>query len=172
MAESDKREPISFDFLYESLGLTKSGGTSTGPDEAALQPSDFHVNQAWILFRLLEKPFPTVDAGEIDILALMDAASTCILNQVTVRAGHPIAQIDAKRLLTHFTNVEPPPYPAKSLYVPTNLNVPALLVEAERLRMRITRVHEDLLLPFIGEARASVGERFSNLPSSQGGPRR
>jgi len=44
-----------------------------------LQPSEFHVNEAWIVFRLNDAPISTETDGDFNVIAVMDAASCFIL---------------------------------------------------------------------------------------------
>ena len=47
----------------------------------------FEINEAWIVFRLNEQPIPTEQDGDLDFLALMDAASRYILGVTPVAVG-------------------------------------------------------------------------------------
>lgn len=165
LAEQAQRDPISYDFLYAALGLAAPTSPPLDPSSSdVLQPFNFQVNEAWVAFRVMEEPVPTTDAGEVNVIALMDAGSECILSYSPERVGMAMTQLEARRLLTQFPFVAPPPpRPARTLYVPTTLEAPALLAEAARLGMRLIPVHEDALLPIIGEARAGMGAHFASV---------
>ena len=52
-----------------------------------LHPSQFEVNQTWIVFQINTTPIPTESEGDFDCVALMDAASCFILSQTLAAAG-------------------------------------------------------------------------------------
>lgn len=124
-----------------------------------LHPSQFHVNEAWIAFKLNDAPIRTDRDGDFNFIALMDAASCFILSSapVSVSAAEP-SKLEAKRLLTEGqAHKEQLP---KTLFIPSDQPAHFLTVEAERQGITVVRVPEDQLLLFIGEARDSFRERF------------
>jgi hypothetical protein len=52
-----------------------------------LDPQQFEVGEAWIAFRLNSAPIRTERDGDFNCVALMDAASCCILGSELVPAG-------------------------------------------------------------------------------------
>ena len=124
-----------------------------------LHPNQFEVDEAWIAFRLNDKPIHTEQAGDFHFFALMDAASCFILCSapVSVRESEP-GELEAKRLLTQgkaHKNRLP-----KTLFIPSEHRSKALSTEAERQGISVVRVAEDELALFIGEAREGFRERF------------
>ena len=65
-----------------------------------LEPSQFQVNEAWIVFRLNESPVSTEADGDFNVLALMDAASCYMLGTEFIRteSSEP-SQLESSRLL-------------------------------------------------------------------------
>jgi hypothetical protein len=124
-----------------------------------LHPNQFQVNEAWIVFKLNDDPIHTELDGDLDFLALMDAASCFILSSVPVvaKAEEP-NQIESRRLLregrSHKKQLP------RTLFIPTEQQAQSLVNEAERSGINVVRVEEYQLLVFIGEARESFRERF------------
>ena len=124
-----------------------------------LHPNQFQVNEAWIAFKLNDEPIHTELDGDLDFLALMDAASCFILSSVPVdaKAAEP-NQIESRRLLkegrSHKKQLP------RTLFIPTEQQAQSLVAEAERSGINVVRVEEYQLLVFIGEARESFRERF------------
>lgn len=130
-----------------------------------LQPNQFHVNEAWIAFKLNDVPIHTEGDGDFDFVVLMDAASCFIVSSSPVPAS--IAEptkIEAKRLLKQ-GQAHKQQLP-KTLYIPMEQPAKFLALEAERQGISVVRVPEEQLLIFIGEARQGFRERFG-----AGGPR-
>ena len=124
-----------------------------------LQPSQFKVNEAWIVFKLNDEPIHTVQDGDFHLLALMDAASGFLLSSAPVPAqqAEP-TQLESKRLLKE-GQAHKKRWP-KTLFVPKEQSAQFLAEEAERLGIEVVRVAEEELLPFISEAREGFMERF------------
>jgi len=124
-----------------------------------LHPSNFDVNEAWIVFRLNEAPIFTERDGDFNIIALMDAASCFILGTefVPVTSAEP-SEMGAKRLIksgkSHKNQLP------KTLYIPENQAANMLCTEAERNGVTVLRVPEEQLLVFIGEAREGLKEHI------------
>ena len=65
-----------------------------------LHPNQFQVNEAWIAFKLNDRPIRTEQDGDFDLIALMDAASCFILSSALVPAnGVEPADLESRRLL-------------------------------------------------------------------------
>lgn len=65
-----------------------------------LHPSQFEINEAWIVFRLNDAPIQVEEDGEFNCIALMDAASCFIFGTdlFPVAAAEP-TQMQLRRLL-------------------------------------------------------------------------
>ena len=124
-----------------------------------LHPTQFYVNEAWIIFKLNDAPLSTESDGDFDLIALMDAASCFILGTATLATSSAeISQLEAKRLLKKGQSHKKQ-LPSK-LFIPGALLASRFAAEAERLKLAIQRVAEVELEVFIGEARESFKERF------------
>jgi len=124
-----------------------------------LHPSEFQVNEAWIVFRLNEAPISTERDGDFSVIALMDAASCFILGVEFVPVTFAEAsEMEVKRLIksgkSHKQQLP------KMLYIPENLVADVLCTEAERNGIVVVRVPEEQLLVFIGEAREGLKEHI------------
>jgi len=132
-----------------------------------LHPNQFQVDEAWIVFKLNDEPIHTDLDGDLNLLALMDAASCFILSsvQVTVMVAEP-TQMESKRLLKEGKahKMQLP----KTLFVPTELPAQFLVAEAERVGIEVIRVEEYQLMVFIGEAREAFREYFSGGGGNRG----
>lgn len=124
-----------------------------------LQPSEFHVNEAWIAFRLNEAPISTETDGDFNVIAVMDAASCFILAAefVPVISAEP-SEMEAKRLINRGKSHKQ--QLPKTLYIPENLAADVLCTEAKRNSMAVVRVPEEQLLVFISEARQGLKEHM------------
>ena len=124
-----------------------------------LHPNQFHINEAWIAFRLNDAPIHTEADGDFNLIAFMDAASCFILSSTLVpaSAAEP-SKMEAKRLLKE-GKAHKHQLP-QTLFIPTNQAAKLLTVEAERQGITVVRVPEDQLLLFVGEAREGFRERF------------
>jgi len=124
-----------------------------------LHPNQFHVNEAWIAFKLNDAPIPTGSDGDFNFIALMDAASCFILSSasIPVSAAEP-SKMDARRLLKE-GQAHKQELP-RTLFIPVNQPANLLTVEAEHQGITVVRVPEDQLLQFVGEARESFREHF------------
>ena len=124
-----------------------------------LHPNQFHVNEAWIAFKLNDAPIRTDLDGDFNLIALMDAASFFILGSTTIRASSlEPSKMKAKRLLKE-GQAHKQQLP-KTLFIPSDQPADFLTLEAERQGITVVRVPQDQLLVFIGEARVSFSERF------------
>ena len=124
-----------------------------------LHPKQFEVNEAWVAFKLNDAPLRTDADGDLNCIALMDAASCCILGNmfVPVQDAEP-SKMAVLRLLTE-SQAHKQQLP-KTLFVPSEQFNTSLPAEAERQGITVVRVPEDQLLLFIGEARKRFKEHF------------
>jgi len=128
--------------------------------ESIFHPSQFQVNEAWIVFKLNDAPVITEVDGDFNVFALMDAASCMILGTEFVRAGSAEpSQLESKRLLIGGYSHKQQ-YPMK-LFIPTHQAADLLSAEAERNKIHVDRVPEDQLLIFISEAREGFQQHVS-----------
>lgn len=124
-----------------------------------LHPNQFYVNEAWIVFQLNDAPIRTESDGDLNFIALMDAASCFILSSAIVPASAPEpSKLEARRLLEE-AEAHKQQFP-RTLFIPRNQPANLLTVEAERQGITVIRVGEDELLPFIAEAREAFRENL------------
>lgn len=130
-------------------------------ERSVLHPNQFQVNEAWIVFKLNDRPIHTEQDGDFDFIALMDAASCFILSSVSVPA-HVVepTELESRRLLQQ--GQERKQQLPKTLFVPSGQPAQFLAAAARRKGIEVVRVEENQLLPFIGEAREGFRERFGS----------
>lgn len=122
-----------------------------------LKPSQFQVNEVWILFKLNDAPIATEADGDFNVLALMDAASCFILGTGFIRTDSTeLSQLESKRLLIAGQSHKQQ-FP-KKLIIPTNQSADILSAEAERQGITVVRALEEELSVFIREAREGFQE--------------
>ena len=115
------------------------------------EPRQFQVNEA---------PVATEADDNIDVLALMDAASCFILSTEFIRtdSAEP-SQLESKRLLmagqSHSQQLP------KKLIIPINQAADILSEEAERLGIAVARAPEEELSILVREARDGFREHVS-----------
>jgi len=124
-----------------------------------LHPSQFKVNEAWLVFQLNDIPIRTDSEGDFNCIAFMDAASCFILSNTMVPAGEPGPSKAAVGRLFKDAEAHKHELP-KTLFIPNGQFNSTLPAEAQLQGIAVVRVPEDQLLPFIGEARESFREHF------------
>jgi hypothetical protein len=124
-----------------------------------LHPSQFKVNEAWLVFRLNEMPIHIKLEGDFNCIALMDAASCFILGNTFAPAGKAEPSKMAVRRLFKEAKTHKNELP-KTLFVPSGQFNSILPAEAEGQGIAVVRVPEDQLLLFISEARESFKEHL------------
>ena len=113
---------------------------------AMLHPNQFQVNEAWIAFQLNDAPILTKSEGDFNCLALMDAASCFLLTSEFVPANVGVSEVEARRLLKNgYAHKQ---QTAKTLFIPSELRVVNLALEAQRQKISVVRVPEAQLLIF------------------------
>lgn len=123
-------------------------------------PNQFRVNEAWIVFKINDAPVVTEVDGDLNVFALMDAASCMILATEFIRADSPEpSQLESRRLLKGGQSHKQQ-FP-KKLFIPTNQAADILCSEAEQNKIVVVRVPEDQLLLLIGEAREGFQQHVS-----------
>lgn len=130
-------------------------------ERSVLHPNQFQVNEAWIAFKLNDRPIPTEQDGDFDFIALMDAASCFILSSVSVPANvDEPTELESRRLLQQ--GQERKQQLPKTLFVPSGQPTQFLAAAARRKGIEVVRVEENQLLIFIGEAREGFRARFGS----------
>jgi hypothetical protein len=126
-----------------------------------LHPNQFQVNEAWIAFKLNDRPIHTEQDGDFDFIALMDAASCFILSSAPVPANvAELTELESRRLLLQ--GQERKKQFPKTLLVPSGQPAQFLAAAARRKGIEVVCVEENQLLIFIGEAREGFRERFES----------
>lgn len=165
-AEHEQHEPARFEFLYESVGLKPTEEKPLDQYERVIRSEHFEVNEAWVVFRMFDEPVRTT-SGDVDMLALMDASSTIILNTHPIlNSNFDIGPLAAKQFLSSL-KVMSPPRPAQELLLPATLSTSELEAEARRLGMKIRHIHEDDLLAIVGDAKASFAVHMKDVISGR-----
>ena len=124
-----------------------------------LHPNQFQVNDAWIAFQINDAPIETEEDGDLDIFALMDAASCFILSSTPSRAvAGELSTLEAEGMLKE-GRAHKQELP-KTLFIPDQMAAQSLTRAAERHGITVVRVPEDQLMAFIGEVRALFREHF------------
>jgi hypothetical protein len=125
-----------------------------------LHPSQFEVGDAWIAFRLNDRPIVTLEDGSFNCVSIMDAASCyiCGAEMVPAAGDEDMSQLHARRLLQAALS-KSERYPA-TMFVPEGQFQGALATEAARKSITVVSVPESQLLVFTGEAIAGYREHM------------
>ncbi len=122
-----------------------------------LDPNQFNVNDAWLVFRLNDAPINTERDGSFNAVCLMDAASCFILATAMVPAQHrEPSELEVKRLFKTAW-AQKRQFPSK-LFVPVGQFDTAFPAQAERNGVSIVTVAESELSAFTDEARQGFKE--------------
>jgi hypothetical protein len=124
-----------------------------------LHPDQFSVNEAWIAFQLNETPIHTEADGDLNCLALMDAASCLILSSTLIPAGNAEPSTMEVRRLLKQASAHKKGLPER-LLLPNGQFTAVLPIEAERQGIAVVRVPERQLLVFVGEAQSGFEAQF------------
>ena len=125
-----------------------------------IEPGQFQVSEASIVFKLNDAPVSTEEDGDFNVLAIMDVASCYILGAEFVSTGSAEpSELESKRLI--WSGGSQKHELPRKLFIPTNLAADSLCVEAERHGIAVLRVPEEQLLVCISEAREGFKERVS-----------
>ena len=124
-----------------------------------LNPKQFEVNEAWIAFRVNRVPIRTEQDGDLNCIALMDAASCFILGMelVPATAAEP-TRLEVRRLFKSAKNHKQQ-FP-KTLFVSRGEVADQLTREATKEHIDVVCVPENELLIFTREARDGFAEHF------------
>lgn len=124
-----------------------------------LNPTQFSINEAWLVFQLNDTPINTGRDGAFNAMCLMDAASCFILatEMVSAQKSGP-SELEAKRLFkTAWSHNRQ--FPVK-VFIPRGPLESALSTQAQRHAIPVTTVSEDELAVFTREAKQSFSEHF------------
>ncbi len=129
-----------------------------------LNPNQFHVNEAWVAFKLNESPIKTERDGAFNCIGLMDAGSCFMLTFVFIseRSSEPTAE-ESKVLLEKgraLKNELP-----KTLFILKTERLPLLSAEAERQGITVVHISPDQATAFISEARDSFKKNLGGRMS-------
>jgi hypothetical protein len=127
-----------------------------------LHPTQFEVNEAWIAFRLNGAPLRTEHDGDLNCLALMDAASCFILGSEAIPATAAEPTRAQFRHLLQVAERHKQQLP-RTLFIAREDIADLIAREAEHQKIEVVRVPESELLIFIGEARQSFAEHFEGV---------
>ncbi len=122
-------------------------------------PENYAVNEAWIAFQLNTAPIKTVEDGDFNFVALMDATSRFMLSTTML----PVATTDlllmqAKKMLNDArAHKEEQPL---TLILSDDCLYQNLVKEAERRKIAILRVPRVQLDQFLAEEREIFDEEF------------
>ena len=120
-----------------------------------MHPSQFQVNEAWIIFKLNEAPIRTADAGSFNCICLMDAASCFILGNALVPVNESETFQIRQLLRTGWQHRHE--FPTR-LFVPVGQFQTSVPEEAEAQGIEVVRVPEGQLMVFIRDAREAFKE--------------
>ncbi len=125
-----------------------------------LYPSQFKVNEAWILFRLIREPIIIECDGPAICFGLMDAAS-CFMLSGTFFPGTDDKALTKKNIQELLAKgwEHKKEYPIK-LFVPEGLVTGDIKTAAQGEGIEVIYVPESQLLPIIGEAQRHFRKRF------------
>ena len=132
-------------------------------ERSVLHPNQFQVNEAWIAFRLNSVPIRTEQDGDLNCIALMDAASCFILGATLI----PVKDGDLSRAealdLMGKARRHKQQWP-RTLFIPREDAGRWLSREAAKQDIDVVRVPESEVLIFIEDARQGFSERFGEIP--------
>lgn len=117
-----------------------------------LDPNQFNVNDAWLVFQLNDAPINTEGDGSFNAVCLMDAASCLILAMAMVPTHqHGPSELEVRRLFKDASDQQRK-FPSK-LFVPADEFGTAFPAQAERHGVSIVTVAAHELSVFTDEAR-------------------
>lgn len=117
-----------------------------------LEPAQFSVNEAWIVFRLNDAPVVTLDDGDFNVICLMDAASLYILGSEFVPVSLSVIPRSVAERLVEAGRSQARQLPEK-LLVSEEFDSRHFVTLANQRGIEVERVPDDHLAPFVSEAR-------------------
>lgn len=130
-----------------------------------IDPSAFHQNEAWILFRLNAAPIRTERDGDFNAMAIMEVATGMIYGMEMVQISHQeISELQARRLLSSASSKaggRP-----RSLFIASEEPAAQITSAAGTMKIEVKRVPASDLSGITKEAREGfaihvVGDRGS-----------
>jgi hypothetical protein len=122
-----------------------------------LEPSQFNVNEAWIVFLLNDTPISTEADGDFNVVCLMDAASCYIFGNEFIPAHlTDVPEFTAKHLIEagrSHAQVLP-----QKLLLSSELGSNQFVTLAEQTGIDVFQVSEEEISPFTTEAREGFQE--------------
>lgn len=161
LAQNDRRESVSFDFLYQKLGLTHIQETIV-THGTGMHPDQFEVNEAWIVFKMFDEPLPVKNLGECEGIGLMDAGSTCVLNFQILPVGSDFSEIEARGFFQKL-KVPVPLRPPRRIFISSDVLTERLKIEAGRLGAAVSSVDAQDLEGIVGRIKESMGDHFDTF---------
>lgn len=117
-----------------------------------LDPNQFSVNDAWLIFQLNDTPINTERDGSFNAVCLMDAASRFILaTEMVSTQQHELSELEARRLFKTAWGHKHR-FPTK-LFVPCGQFETALSAQAKYHGVSVVTVPESELSVFTDEAK-------------------
>jgi len=120
--------------------------------KSMLKPSQFTPNDAWILFRLNDRPISTEQDGGFNVLCLMDAASLYILTNEFVPVDGEAAIADVAKKLLAAAESKAGKLPEK-IFVSAELQSSDLEETLEETGFEVVVSTKRELQPFVSEAK-------------------
>lgn len=117
-----------------------------------LEPSQFDVDEAWIIFRLNDAPISTEVDGDFNVLCLMDAASCYILGNEFVPAHLALLPDSTAARLIEEGRSQAHVLPRK-FFISKALESEQFVHLAKQLGVQASRVADDELSSFTSEAK-------------------
>lgn len=124
-----------------------------------LNPCDYSVNEAWIVFRLNDTPVETEQDGDFNVVCLMDAASCYILGNEFVPARVAEAPEFVAERLIETGRVRANVLPQK-LLLSSGFGSAQFARVAKRSGIKSERVPDNKLTAFLSEARNGFREHI------------
>jgi len=125
--------------------------------------SMYEINQAWVAFKLNSAPIETVNDGDFNMVALMDAASGFMLATQAIAAYSPdLSELEALRFLNQgrsHKNQCP-----KELIVVDGLALDTLIYVAEKRSIKVSLVTAKEVSSLTKEPCDSFDENMGSVP--------
>ena len=131
-----------------------------------LSPSDFEVDEAWVLFRLNESPIHEGDERNFDVITLMDAASGSERHrELLPLATKESWDAQARRLLEIAISLNKKRLP-RVILTTKGVLADFIRFEAERLGIRVKPVPQYELRELTAERRRAFAQKLEEGPRS------
>ena len=124
-----------------------------------LDPSQFKVNQSWLVVKASDAPISTAE-GSFDVYVLQDAASMYLFGNVLVPTGSATASEDEFNSLLQSAWHAKRAWPKCLLLPQTILPRSSFAEVAKRNEIPVELVPESALALYINDVRAAFSEHF------------